>query len=536
MHAQTIVDGDFNEWDSNTEWVDDNNDGGNGLELLSLNVSNDDRFLFLKIRTEESIAFGDENDLRIYLDLDNDISTGFIIDGIGADLVWDGWDVRGYVYADDNYYDIFFEDVFFRALPTVTSKQGELAFQVFNNSNFPMNQLSIGNEFRIKIIASQDVMPDSGETYNYTVNQNPVSFDPVSFDKQDLNDIRLLSWNTEFNGITDSGRKDAFLDVINTVQPDIIAFQETWDVYEDELLDVLAEADQFFNWQIHKNDDNNLIASKYPILEATNILQGARMQAVYIDLPDAIFKDNLLLINAHLSCCENEAGRQNQADAFARFIINMKFGMGPFSIPVGTPFMLCGDLNLVEGFQPLQTILTGDIQDVATFGYGGGLDWNEADLTDLNPVQSDIPFSITWRNDFSSFTPGRLDYMIYSASVLDIANNFVIQTEVMSDDRLNSLNLNEGSTNIASDHFPMISDLVVRKQTVSIEEDVDLSINVWPNPVQDLLYFDETFFQVLNYNGQIIAEGFNNHIDMSAYASGIYFFKTEKHIHKIIKQ
>jgi hypothetical protein len=52
-----------------------------------------------------------------------------------------------------------------------------------------------------------------------------------------------------------------------------------------------------------------------------------------------------------------------------------------------------------------------------------------------------------------------LDYQIYSNSVINIEKDFVLQTEVMSQQRLNQYGLQLLDTRTASDHFPIIADI-----------------------------------------------------------------------------
>lgn len=61
----------------------------------------------------------------------------------------------------------------------------------------------------------------------------------------------------------------------------------------------------------------------------------------------------------------------------------------------------------------------------------------------------------TWRADGSSFWPGQLDYFIYSDSVLELRNNYLLYTPEMSDPQ--SLGL-AASDSLASDHLVFVVD------------------------------------------------------------------------------
>ena len=80
------------------------------------------------------------------------------------------------------------------------------------------------------------------------------------------------------------------------------------------------------------------------------------MHPCLIDLPDSLFTKDLLVINAHMSCCDNDNDRQEQADDFVNFILDAKSTGGIIDLANETPFVLCGDLNLVGFSQQLQTL------------------------------------------------------------------------------------------------------------------------------------------------------------------------------------
>jgi len=131
-------------------------------------------------------------------------------------------------------------------------------------------------------------------------------------------------------------------------------------------------------------------------------------------------------------------------------------------------------MNFVGSGQQRQTLLNGTILDTNTFGYGGPLDWDDSNLKDLTPLQTNLPLAVTWRNDNSFFSPGRLDYIIYTESTLDIPKSYVFQAETLSDEILTAINFEGNETNIASDHFPLIADL-------NIETTVGFEANVLPS-------------------------------------------------------
>jgi hypothetical protein len=71
------------------------------------------------------------------------------------------------------------------------------------------------------------------------------------------------------------------------------------------------------------------------------------------------------------------------------------------------------------------------------------------------------PADYTWRNDFSIFEPGRLDYVLYTDSVARVANSFVLNTVAMTAAELSAAGLQTYDVTINAleyDHLPLVAD------------------------------------------------------------------------------
>ena len=546
LQAQSPIffDGRIIEWDNSNQVIDDADDGG-FFDMLSFNIDNDQHFVYLTIEFENEINLTEDNPIVLYLDTDNNSNSGVQYNGIGADLVWNFGDNEGTFYYNNQNYFVGFSDVKMRALPSHTAKHFEVAFGKDVVVPFANQALFPNNSIRVIFAdpTSGDHIPNLNASYEYFIDETAPASLSMPLEKLDAATVRLLNWNTEFDGILELNRRASFIEVLQATQPEIIAFQEVWASTEVDVSELLTEAfGENATWYVAKNQDNNIIASKYPFLGDYNILAGARLQAILIDLPD-LYDDDLLIVNAHLSCCGADDNRQDQANAFANFILDVKDNsFTGFDVAPGTPFLLTGDLNLVGEYQQLETMLTGTTYDNGTVG-GGPLDWNSGDLENLFARQTELPVAYTWRNDFSNFPPGKLDYVIYSSSVMDIENSYIIQTETMSADKLNQYNLNAEATSTASDHFPIVADLKISTIVDVFEQEVN-SISVYPNPFKDELYItnDEspnTSIKVYNLNGTIVYYGESlktqNKLYLNNLSAGIYLLQIDEYFIRIVK-
>jgi len=544
-NAQSPIffDGRVIEWENTYQIIDDANDGG-FYDIVSLNVDNDNHFVYFNIEFENEINLTEDNPIELYIDTDDDATTGLQFAGLGAELIWYFGENEGQFVYNNNWYNIDFADVKMRALPTHTGKNFEVAFGkdvVISGANQP---LFPSNSIRVKAvdINSNDFVPNLNISLQYVMDEVTLSNPNLPLQKLNPATVRLMNWNTEFDGILDFNRRESFIEVIQTVQPEIIAFQEVWATTVTNMQDFLTDTfGTNAGWYIAKNEDNNIIVSKYPIIGNYNILSGSRLQAVLIDLPSNLYDDDLLLVNAHFSCCGADDNRQLQANAFAQFILDVKDNsFTGFDVAAGTPFMLVGDLNLVGDFQQLETALTGNIYENGSIS-GSPLDWNNGELTNLFASQTDLPVAYTWRNDFGSFPPGKLDYIIYSSSVMDIENSYIIQTETMSADKLNQYNLNLEATSTASDHFPIVADLNISTIT-GIANLNEASFSVYPNPFEDLIFIDgenleNKSVKIYKANGRLVFNGLMNEskLNLNTLDNGIYFMQIESDFIRIVK-
>jgi hypothetical protein len=135
---------------------------------------------------------------------------------------------------------------------------------------------------------------------------------------------------------------------------------------------------------------------------------------------------------------------------------------GHITLPAGTPMAVVGDLNLVGSPQPLDTLITGDIVNTGTYGADSPPDWDGTDLGDAHPYHNVTGADdYTWHNGSSSYPDGRLDYVLYTDSVVGIANHFVLDTYAMTPAERTATGLQTYDVMLSSsnwDHLPLVVD------------------------------------------------------------------------------
>ena len=303
-------------------------------------------------------------------------------------------------------------------------------------------------------------------------------------DRQAATDLRIVSYNVLWDRIfPDSFPTQAakFERVFTALAPDILNLQEIGNPFCNDCIPGTAEDVRLLlnelapiggdGWHVHKGSDN-VIASKFPLsLQATDTTpSGDRGQAIaLVNLPDDQFPTDFYLLNNHYKCCGSPGGfeddlRQRQSDAIVNWIRDARTPGGFVDLAPGTPIAVVGDLNIVGGLQPLETLIDGNIIDEGTYGNDASPDWDGTNFTDARPRHNGTGADdYTWRNDASPFAPGRLDYVIYSDSALDVGNQFVLNTAEMSAQELLATGLQTFDVTVDSfgvnyDHLPLVVD------------------------------------------------------------------------------
>ena len=553
LYSQSLpifLDGRTDDWNTAVPtYVDDENDG-NLYDFKYISVTNNEQFLFIRIKITPFLKLLENNQLSIFIDGDNNSTTGYQVNNIGAEIRFNFGTRDGTRYYNGTI-PISHSDIQFRSLPTVTDTLYEIA--IGRQYIPPSNGTGTIKLLLIDFASNGDWMPNSGETFEFTFDETPTELlIPIEINREDASLLRIMDWNVLNDGLLDPSRQPSFTRVLQAINPDIICFNECFSSSATQVKNAINQMLPGINWNAVKLDDGNVTVSKYPILQNWLVYPGHRVTASLIDLPQW-FGEELLVINSHLKCCggqTNDDKRQLEVDATIAFILDAKTPGGIIDLPQETPFVILGDLNLVGDRQQLITLLTGEIINTPIFGNGGPPDWDNTDLEDLLSRQADKRTAYTWRDDGNSFPPGRLDYQIYSNSVINVEKDFVIQTEVMTTSRLNQYGLQLLDTRTASDHFPKVADLSFDDITSVPYQNNLFEFNLeqnYPNPFNPRTNIG---FQISNFGfvslivydilGNNVATLMNDYLSAGEYEvefnaselpSGIYFIQLKAGIY-----
>ena len=543
------IDGTYPDWENAIYIQEDEQLSGVEIDFLKFTVANDNDFLFIKIDFSNEIDLTDNNNIYLDIDADNNSTTGWQINGIGSEMDWNFGQKYGYLNEGNSYQYIYFSDIQLRLLPTVTSTSFEIAIGRHvkpNGTDF----LFTGDTIKIcftNYVTNGDNIPNDGELFTYVFdNTNVESPEPILVQKGDDDLLRLMTYNIQndfennIGGLDDPERLPGLARIFTAIVPDIIAINECWNTTTSTAINFLntnLPTGNTQGWYANKLDGANITASRYPIIQSWQVHPDRRLTACLIDLPEK-YEQDILVISAHFKCCDGDILRQLEADAFVSFILDAKTPGGVINLPENTPFILMGDLNLVGFSQQLTTLLTGDIQDTYTFGSAAPPDWDNSDLEDLISRQTDKRMAYTWRNDHGSYPPGRLDFMIYSNSVMEVEKAFTLQTEVMPQERLQLYGLAEMDTRNSSDHFPKVADFMLENSSdIESLQKPEFKLEIYPNPATDRIYIQcpvsmvsgEHTISIIDIYGKKVKELYlpstlsNITIDIQTWNKGLYF-------------
>jgi exonuclease III len=281
----------------------------------------------------------------------------------------------------------------------------------------------------------------------------------LSIDRQDPSHFRILQHNVLEDGITK--RPQYFRRMYQAVDPDLLLLGEVYTSKSEEVQQLIQEwlpgKKNDRPWTIIRHQDGSMVASRYPI----RLVEGGEDKTgdgFLVQLAEP-WNREIFVIHAYAACCDEDSIRQRHCDqimAFYRDAITSSL------IEPATPVILAGDFNLVTWRSHYETLRDGAIADTSSFGRRFAPDWDSSSLADLNPRLLALPMEYTWRNADHGFSPGRLDFMLYTDSNLEVGNSFVLDDDGISDKVRAALGLEPGDCARAADHRPLVGDFFLK--------------------------------------------------------------------------
>lgn len=459
MH-RIALDGLFGDWETlSPVWSDPTGDGGpSGIDFGEIWIADDEEQLYLRFEVGTDLILQNDNDLTLYIDADDDPATGFPVASIGAELSWDFGSRSGFFFHGEDWTAIAWDDIGLISGPTHSGYEFEVAI---SRDARPSGGELLFSGSRIAIVwrdisGGGDWAPDPVDAIDYIFDQGSVEpWEVIDLERGAPGAQRLVTYNVLQDGLFIGYRQPSFARILRAIDPDVIAFQEIYNHGASQTR-VLIEGWLGGSWEAVQISDKILV-TRGEILASWSIA-GGRAGAFLISATAGGAHD-LLIINAHLSCCDNDPARQEQVDAIMAFVRDARTPGGDLDLTPDNPIVITGDMNFVGLSRQLTTLLTGDIADEGTYGPDFAPDWDESDLTDIVSRQPSNGMGYTWYKEISDYSPGRLDFHIVSDSNIESAKNLILQTTRMPSALLDAYDLDWEDTDIASDHLPYFTDL-----------------------------------------------------------------------------
>lgn len=420
------IDGGFEDWkDVKVCAYDPKGDAKGAFDITKVYAASQGSILYLRFDTVSLLNLQNgqeaEGTLLVIIDLPNNQELvldmrgrqAFLNDGLKERIPWDSLKyIAGPTYAQ-NEFEIQID------LGGFNINCGDAISIQFNGSD----QLSVPVAF--------------------TFSQPPETLKRRSHRRYPGTDVRIVSFNTYFEGLSDPDREEAMARLLNSVDGDVYCFQEERKTEgHGEILKRLMPLESKGRWHIHKVH-GNVIASKYPLKALPS--KNDRYAAAYIGLAE----NHLFIINVHLSAMgyigsEEDRLRIRQVDDIVATIDEIHRGQydeddAPCTKPA---IVIVGDFNLVGSRTPLDMII-----DKKVYGLK---DWLIPNLIGESVV--------TWRGGpRASFSPGKLDYIVYSTRTLIPKNGFILNSELLNRTERRQLKLDVSDSKL-SDHLLLTVD------------------------------------------------------------------------------
>lgn len=275
------------------------------------------------------------------------------------------------------------------------------------------------------------------------------------------NATRVVSWNVEFGGILD--HPAPFVRIMRALKPHIVLLQELEPKQAASDIEAVLKDGVPGEWTVDLGPTGgalrSAVATRLPAKDMPRIdmlkrrdspKRGVRAAALRVAIPGV---GEVAMVSLHLKCCGVAEGPEDmtriaEVIAVRRALLDAQRKESLDGVVLG------GDLNLVGSSRPLDLLIFDGEADL------GG----EGDFAIANAIRPSAQGFQTWEKAGQRYTPGRLDWIVYSGSSLQAVNAFVLATEELPESQLQSHGLNADDAARAADHLPVVVDVAPRKR------------------------------------------------------------------------
>ncbi len=453
LSSQIILDELYDDWSELDIYLDGDDVEGGGVDILATGATMDSDYLYLYLQVERNRLLQETDGLQVLLDIDNDVNTGELMHGLGVDLLFD-FGARAGVSALDVRRGYSHDDIGLISSPTVSSSEWEMLIRRTAPVDSEIDYVISDSCKYVWRFTGGDVAPDQG-TLN--VDRADIYDREYSTDLSvaEGTDLRVLSYNVlRDRPLESSSARSALGRVLRTLDPDVIAFQE---IYEHSSLEVAAMVNTLYppdigeQWYHAQVQPDIILVSKANITATRSSDGNGYFRISHADR-------DWLIVNCHLPCCENDFGRRQEIDRILQILRDIQAGTHPLEVQEDAPVIILGDMNLVGSNETRDALLLGDIDRNGLYGPDFDPDWGRGALTDAVPLTTGLPATISWNPSGGSFSPGRLDYITYSSSSVEVLSSGALLSSALSPEALAATELREDDTDRISDHLPLFAD------------------------------------------------------------------------------
>jgi len=287
----------------------------------------------------------------------------------------------------------------------------------------------------------------SGQTEATLPRADPAAIAPTGdIPRKPADALRVLSLNVLFSAPLQN--PDAFKRTLAAVNADVILFQE-WFNTPQATIQNWMNTNAGPGWTVYAPNASKgvAVAARVPVLETipgplpgSGPGAGARFVGAVVEGPAG----PVIVGSLHLKCCggansSEDVRRVQEADS-----INATLADALARHP-GAAMAIGGDYNLVGTRTPLETLARGLAAD-------GG------DLAPAHALTIGDPAAVTWVDEKSRFSPGRLDWILFDPARSTLRRAFTLDTRRLAPAALSRLGL-ESLDSHATDHLPVVVDL-----------------------------------------------------------------------------